>query len=1355
GSYGSLVIAADGSWDYSADNSQSVIQNLGISETLTDSFTVTTADSTTHVISITLNGANDAPTVEQGLSDQSATEEVAFSYQIPADAFADKDGDSLTLTATLNNGNPLPSWLNFDAVTRTFSGTPDDNDTGDIIVKVTADDGSQQVSSQFTLSTAATNDPPELAQQPLINNLVTALNFNTGAGLSAQDATGNGHSATLNGSATWVVDRHGSGSAFNMDGSDGYGEISGINTGGSMTVATWVRFESFDQSSSRVIDFGNGQASDNIVLYHKGNTGTLSFDIYGNSDTPHTTLEVTDFFVLNTWVHVTATIASDGTVRVYRNGELAGQVSGTAPTEMVRSGNYIGKSHWSGDGYFDGSLDDFVLVSETLDAAEVSALYLAGSVDNVLADGFHVPENSVSGTVVGSVSGTDVDNSSLTYSLTDDASGYFEIDSNTGEITVSSTAVLNTEAQATYDITVQVSDGLLTDSRTYTIHVSNVAEAPTVNAPVVASGTDESGTFQVDLLKGASVEDAEATLSADNLTRTGGNDTGITNSGNTLSIDADAYAYLPDGHTETITYSYDVLSSTGIRTTQTVTITLTGTNEAAVISGVDTGTLTEDASDPLTTSGTLNVSDQDTGESSFKIATVSGSYGSLQINALGAWSYSANNSHSAIQGLGAGDTLTDTLTVQARDSTTHSVVITIQGTNDNPVIGGVASGSVTEDDGATLTISDHLTITDADSGEDQFTAETVVGTYGSLIIDTNGGWTYTADNTQSIIQSLPAGSSLTDTLTVSTADGTTHSIVIVINGVNDAAVFSGDDTAAVTEDTTVDGSGHLTASGILNITDIDTGESSLTAETVIGVYGALAIDAVGNWSYEVDNSQSAIQSLGDGDSLVDTLTVTSDDGTTHTVAITINGTNDDPVISGDTTASITEDDQTPTLTASGSLSASDTDTDESGFINEDLTGSYGTLSIEVNGDWTYSASNSQSSIQGLGTGDTLADSFTVRSIDGTTETVTITISGINDAPVVSTVDLGDSDEDQSFVITSSALLANAFDAEGDTLSVTSVTLDNSAQGSFVDNGDSTWTFSPAQNFNGQGVGFTFTVSDGTSGNEVTASATLDVTAINDAPDLTDDTSSGQATVGGPEISGASSVLANDSDVDNDPLTVVNVNGQSIAESGTTTIDGRHGSLAIASDGTWSYTPDTNLIAYWSFDEISGNTATDTATGDADDNNGILLGDARFTSGGLRGNAVSFDGTGDLVAIGDSTELNTYTGTQSQRTISLAFKVDSTNSLTGRQILYEEGGNANGYNLYIDAGALYVGAWSESNSWSGEWLSFDLSATDMTQWHRVSLVLDADNNSLKAYLNDVEFGSANGSAMATHGDEASF
>ncbi|UTW43967.1 VCBS domain-containing protein [bacterium SCSIO 12844] len=168
------------------------------------------------------------------------------------------------------------------------------------------------------------------------------------------------------------------------------------------------------------------------------------------------------------------------------------------------------------------------------------------------------------------------------------------------------------------------------------------------------------------------------------------------------------------------------------------------------------------------------------------------------------------------------------------------------------------------------------------------------------------------------------------------------------------------------------------------MSDTDTGEAVFNAETISGTYGDLTIEADGDWSYSADNSQSAIQALGAGDTLTDTITVTSDDGTTQDITITITGTNDDPTIGGDTSGSVTED-AAATLTTSGTLTISDTDTGEAVFNAETISGTYGDLTIEADGDWSYSADNSQSAIQALGDGDTLTDTITVTSDDGTTK----------------------------------------------------------------------------------------------------------------------------------------------------------------------------------------------------------------------------------------------------------------------------------------------------------------------------------------------------------------------------------
>ncbi|MEK7097962.1 MAG: putative Ig domain-containing protein, partial [Patescibacteria group bacterium] len=75
----------------------------------------------------------------------------------------------LTLMAVLSDGNPLPGWLSFDAVTGTFSGTPDNSDVGNLNVSVIATDtGGLSATSTFALGVLNVNDAPE-ADTPLAN----------------------------------------------------------------------------------------------------------------------------------------------------------------------------------------------------------------------------------------------------------------------------------------------------------------------------------------------------------------------------------------------------------------------------------------------------------------------------------------------------------------------------------------------------------------------------------------------------------------------------------------------------------------------------------------------------------------------------------------------------------------------------------------------------------------------------------------------------------------------------------------------------------------------------------------------------------------------------------------------------------------------------------------------------------------------------------------------------------------------------------------------------------------------------------------------------------------------------------
>ncbi|MBD2520023.1 putative Ig domain-containing protein [Nostoc sp. FACHB-973] len=151
-----------------------------------------TNNSTVVTRNINITAVNDAPVVANPITNQTATEDTAFSFALPANTFADVDaGDNLTYSATLENGDPLPSWLTFNGTT--FSGTPTNDNVGSLNIKAIASDGTATVSDVFVLAVVNTNDAPVVAN-PITNQTARedtvfsfALPANTFADMDAGD----------------------------------------------------------------------------------------------------------------------------------------------------------------------------------------------------------------------------------------------------------------------------------------------------------------------------------------------------------------------------------------------------------------------------------------------------------------------------------------------------------------------------------------------------------------------------------------------------------------------------------------------------------------------------------------------------------------------------------------------------------------------------------------------------------------------------------------------------------------------------------------------------------------------------------------------------------------------------------------------------------------------------------------------------------------------------------------------------------------------------------------------------------------------------------------------------------------
>ena len=432
--------------------------------------------------------------------------------------------------------------------------------------------------------------------------------------------------------------------------------------------------------------------------------------------------------------------------------------------------------------------------------------------------------------------------------------------------------------------------------------------------------------------------------------------------------------YLKAG--QSVSDSFTVTSADGTPTK--VKVTINGVNDPAILSADDVVLI--EANEPLLARGKLTILDVDS-PGTFVPQKKVGGYGVFNIDATGAWFYGTRG---ALNYLQAGQGVSDLFTVASADGTTTTVKITIDGTNDPATLS--SADVVLTETNEPLKASGKLTIRDVDSPE-TFVAQKKDGSYGTFNIDESGAWTY---GTNGALNDLKASESVNDIFTVSSADGTTTTVKITINGTNDPAILG---SADVVLDETNE---PLKTSGTLTIKDVDSPETFVEQSNIAGTNGIFSIDASGAWTYVAN---SALDYLNVGQNVKDKFTVSSADGTTTTVKITINGTNDPAILSA---ADVVLTETNVPLKASGVLTISDVDSPETFVAHKMTAGTNGIFNIDSTGAWTYVTN---SALDFLSEGQSVGDSFTVSSADGTTTTVKITINGTNDPAILSFADV--------------------------------------------------------------------------------------------------------------------------------------------------------------------------------------------------------------------------------------------------------------------------------------------------------------------------------------------------------------
>ncbi|WP_162619794.1 retention module-containing protein, partial [Salinicola acroporae] len=260
-------------------------------------------------------------------------------------------------------------------------------------------------------------------------------------------------------------------------------------------------------------------------------------------------------------------------------------------------------------------------------------------------------------------------------------------------------------------------------------------------------------------------------------------------------------------------------------------------------------------------------------------------------------------------------------------------------------------------------------------GNSENVGKSVAGSNGgTFIVQSDGSYRFLPGNTYN---SLAAGEQTTSQISYTVSDGhgnvSVATLTVTIVGTNDVAIISGPAVGSVVEDSGVSG-GKLATTGLLSVTDVDTGQSSFNPGSAIftgasgatdGVtssLGSLSITADGRWTFNVDNSK--VQYLGEGQVRTETFTVKSADGSaSQTITINIIGTNDAPVARADTGS--TGENATLNVAAAQGVLANDSDIDGgtltvsavngvSGSVGQSIAGSNGgTFTLNADGSYSF------------------------------------------------------------------------------------------------------------------------------------------------------------------------------------------------------------------------------------------------------------------------------------------------------------------------------------------------------------------------------------------------------------------
>ncbi len=218
-----------------------------------------------------------------------------------------------------------------------------------------------------------------VANADIYSGLVAHWKFDETSGTTATDSSGNNLHASLENGAFFTAGQIRNG--VEMDGTDDYVDLpigSLISSLTNSTFATWANFSNEGGAWQRIFDFGTGTTVYMFLTPRIGTAEPMRFAITVGGGGDPEQMATAPSTLASGWHHVAVTIDADsGTISLYLDGAVVADNTATTltPSDLGNTTqNWLGRSQYTADGYYDGSLDDFRIYDRVLSLDDIVEL---------------------------------------------------------------------------------------------------------------------------------------------------------------------------------------------------------------------------------------------------------------------------------------------------------------------------------------------------------------------------------------------------------------------------------------------------------------------------------------------------------------------------------------------------------------------------------------------------------------------------------------------------------------------------------------------------------------------------------------------------------------------------------------------------------------------------------------------------------------------------------------------------------------------------------------------------------------------------------------------------------------------